>query len=115
VKFDADRVADPGGEDLLVLAVLIETDDAADSRLVVEVRLLLGWHVEGLPERHVELVVGTNAAHASRVVVALLGCGDELTLLQHLKGRHVRALEEEFRSRELENAILLRNVEHAVA
>ena len=68
-----DGVADAGSKDLLVLAVLIHADDAADARALVEVQLFFRRHVEGLAECDVELVVRPDAADAGRVVVALLG------------------------------------------
>ena len=114
IEILADGVPDAGREDLAVLAVAVDADDAADPVLHVLVGLLGRRNVEGLAERDVELVVRPDIADARRVVEGFLVGGDQIALLDHVPDRHVRALVEELGRREHHHPVLLGDVEEAV-
>ena len=115
IEIQPDRVAHAMRVDLAVGAVLVHAYDAAEAGLVELV--VLGGRVDVVRLAHgdVELVVGADAAGAGRVVEALLVGRDQVALLDDRRHRDVGVLVEELGGRELQHAVLLDRVQHAVA
>ena len=99
MEIHADRIAMADRVDLLLAAVLVHADDAADPGLLVQLHLLLGLHVVRLAQLDVDFLVRADPAHPRGVVEALLLLRDQLALLHHLADRDVRALIEELGGR----------------
>ena len=70
--------------------------------------------VEGLAEADVELVVRTDGADASRVVVGFFIRRNQFTLFDDGDSDRIRAFHEVFRRREPDHAVALDDIEHTV-